>query len=340
MAILSPRPDLDQLRRRAKELLAAARRGDPDAAARIRAVSERVTLAAAQTALARDHGFTGWTALQAEVVRRQVLDARDLDRLSALLADDPGLAAASLYGWGDHLLGAGPLGYVAMLRFDTTRQVWRDVPGTAGLARALIAAGAAVDGDPADRETPLITAASYGDAEVARVLIGAGADLEATASPDSGGVPGGTALLHAAVFGMTGVVDVLVAAGAVVPDVVLGAAAGDITRWSPAEAAPEIRVLALVMAADHQRLGVIDALVAAGTPVDAADATWGRHPLRLAAQNGRAASVRRLLDLGADPARTNERGRTPLDLCRLGRRDHPASRGHEQVEVLLGGLIG
>ena len=62
-------------------------------------------------------------------------------------------------------------------------------------------------------ETPLITAA-YGDADVARALIEAGADVEARATEEAGGVPGGTALLHAAVFGMTPVVDVLIAAGA------------------------------------------------------------------------------------------------------------------------------
>ncbi|MGC7101619.1 hypothetical protein ACPZ19_43680 [Amycolatopsis lurida] len=38
--------------------------------------------------------------------------------------------------------------------------------------------------------------------------------LDATAWADAGGVPGGTALRHAAVFGMTDVVDPLVAAGA------------------------------------------------------------------------------------------------------------------------------
>jgi hypothetical protein len=50
-----------------------------------------------------------------------------------------------------------------MLRYDTARDVWRDVPGTAALARALLRAGAPVDGDPLDAETPLMTAASYGD---------------------------------------------------------------------------------------------------------------------------------------------------------------------------------
>lgn len=86
------------------------------------------------------------------------------------------------------------LGHVAMLGYDTSGKVWRDMPGTGAMAKALLAAGAPVDGRPDDRETPLITAASYGDVEVAAVLIDAGADLDATAAPDAGGVPGGTAL--------------------------------------------------------------------------------------------------------------------------------------------------
>ena len=35
------------------------------------------------------------------------------------------------------------------------------------------------------------------------MLVDAGADIEARASTDAGRVPGGTALMHAAVFGMT-----------------------------------------------------------------------------------------------------------------------------------------
>jgi hypothetical protein len=50
------------------------------------------------------------------------------------------------------------LNSVAMQRYDTFRHEWRDVAGSADQARALLAAGAPVDGDPGDRETPLITA--------------------------------------------------------------------------------------------------------------------------------------------------------------------------------------
>ena len=71
MSGLPGRPDLDQLRRQARELLRAAAGGDPHAAGRLGAVSSRVTLSAAQLAVAREYGFQSWTALKAEVARRR-----------------------------------------------------------------------------------------------------------------------------------------------------------------------------------------------------------------------------------------------------------------------------
>jgi hypothetical protein len=54
--------DLDQARRNAKELLRAARAGDPDALARMR--DDRAPrLADAQRAVAADLGFASWSAL-------------------------------------------------------------------------------------------------------------------------------------------------------------------------------------------------------------------------------------------------------------------------------------
>jgi hypothetical protein len=73
MSELPGRPDLDQLRRQARELLRAASGGEPDALARLRAVSERVTLSAAQLAVAREYGFPSWPALRAEAERRRRL---------------------------------------------------------------------------------------------------------------------------------------------------------------------------------------------------------------------------------------------------------------------------
>ena len=234
-----------------------------------------------------------------ESERRAILATRDTRRLGELLAGDPALAARALEQWCDHPKCERPLTFVAMLRFDATRLgISGDLPDTGAIARALLAAGAPADGGPGDRETPLMTAASYGDAAVARELIAAGADLEALAAPNAGGVPGGSALLHAAVFGMTDVLDVLVAAGARIRGIEEAAAAGDLGAWLTRETDPEARIRALVMSADHERLGVIDELLASGTPIDATDAVWHRQAMRVARENDRAASVAHLLARG------------------------------------------
>jgi uncharacterized protein len=300
MADLPARPDLAQLRRQAKELLAAAHAGDATALARLEAVSGRPTLAAAQLALAREHGFASWSQLKDEVEAR----------LAALLSES------------------------AMRRFNEPRPEVRARLETAADARALLAAGAPVNGRSGERETPLITAASYGDAEVARVLIEAGADLEAKSAANAGGIPEETALAHAAVFGMTSVLDLLVAAGARVHSLEEAAAAGDITGWLGPDSSLQAKIRALGFAADHQRLPVIDRLIEADTPVDAFDEVWNRQALRIAAQNGRPASVRRLLDHGADPNLRDEDGLTALDWCSPARRylDGP---GHAEVEAIL-----
>src|SRR5215469_8628317 len=69
MSALPGRPDLDQLRRQARELLRAAAGGDQRAVGRIQAVSEKRTLSAAQLAIARERGFPSWPKLRAEVLR-------------------------------------------------------------------------------------------------------------------------------------------------------------------------------------------------------------------------------------------------------------------------------
>jgi ankyrin repeat protein len=335
MAYLPARANPEQLRHEAKDLLRAAKRGDADALARVGAVSDRLILASAQLALAREYGFASWRQLRVEVERRKVLTSRDLGRLGKLLAEQPALARTKMVNWRDHKR-AEPLGYIAMLRFDHRRlELPRELSGTGAVAQALIDAGAPVDGDPADPETPLITAASYGDADVAKVLIDAGADLGARAAPNAGGVPGGTALLHAAVFGMTDVVDLLVRAGARVYSIEEAAAAGEIRDWLTPQTPLQARIRALVMAADHQRLDVIDQLIDADTPVDAVDDQFGRQALQLAAQNGRPQSVRLLLGRGADPNRRDPKhNRTALEWASPKHR-YLDSRDHDEGETML-----
>lgn len=334
MPYLPARPDLEQLRRQAKDLLRAANAGDPTAVARIRTVSRRQILASAQLALAREYGFSSWARLKSEVERRDVLNSRDLIRVTSLLAGDPRLALERMVNWSDHK-SANPLAYIAMIGFDHERLgLPTDLPGTGEVARALIDAGAPVDGLPDDAETPLMTAASYGDLEVARVLVDAGADIDARARPDSGGVPGGTALMHAAVFGMTDVLDLLVEAGGKAHGIESAAAIGDVSDWLTPDTPLQARLRALVFAADHQRLNVIDELVKHDTPVDAVDEMFGRQALRLAAQHGRPQSVQRLLWHGADPHLRDEHGHTALDLCQPRYR-YLNNPGHDEVDAIL-----
>jgi hypothetical protein len=95
-------PDLDQLRRRAKELRDAARSGNPGALGRITAhtpaaTAGTLTLAAAQLAVAREHGYPSWPQLVAEVQARtaergQLVD----DFLAASIRDWTGRAARML----------------------------------------------------------------------------------------------------------------------------------------------------------------------------------------------------------------------------------------------------
>src|SRR5215510_10107475 len=97
MAVLPAQPHLDHLRRQARDLLRAARAGDAAATARVLAVSDRLTLGAAQLAVARDYGFTSWAKLKVEVQAR----AHDMARFAeqfcqASIGDWTGRAARML----------------------------------------------------------------------------------------------------------------------------------------------------------------------------------------------------------------------------------------------------
>ena len=109
MPTLPPNPNLDQLRHQAKELLGAAKSGDPDATRRLQDVSERPsTLAVAQLAIAREYGFPSWVRLKEEVETRALDLAQKADafceasisgrpgRALRLLAETPELATFNL----------------------------------------------------------------------------------------------------------------------------------------------------------------------------------------------------------------------------------------------------
>lgn len=118
---LPPRPNLDQLKRQAKDLLESARRNEPGARARFRALPafasatdatlDRASLALhdAQSVIAREHGFDSWNALRERVEEltlefdaavAQFLEAATdgrRERAERMLALHPGVAKASFH---------------------------------------------------------------------------------------------------------------------------------------------------------------------------------------------------------------------------------------------------
>jgi ankyrin repeat protein len=110
---LTARPDLDQLRRQAKELLTAFHAGDDDAVAEVRvryrdADRERFALHDAQLVLARSYGFDSWPKLKAYVdgatVRRLVeaVRADDFAAVDSLIDARPELANMEVSGDDEH----------------------------------------------------------------------------------------------------------------------------------------------------------------------------------------------------------------------------------------------
>ena len=186
---LPARPDLDQLRRQAKELRDAARSGDPAALSRIAAHAPApVTLAAAQLAVAREHGFASWPRLKAEAQARRteraqlveeflVASIRDwTGRASRMLARDPWIATYDVRT-------AVILGDAARVRVLLGRDpslATRSDPRTGWTALHAACASRWHHLDPGRAE---------GLAEVARLLLDAGADPGVKAG--SPGQPGG-----------------------------------------------------------------------------------------------------------------------------------------------------
>lgn len=98
---LPPRPNLEQLKNRSKDLLKSLRRAEPEAARRIRITHPRfsnaspaeigkakITLSDAQLVIAREHGFASWAKLK-EQVEAMLLDSGDpLELLRQALQED------------------------------------------------------------------------------------------------------------------------------------------------------------------------------------------------------------------------------------------------------------
>lgn len=95
---LPDHPDLDQLRRQARELHRAAQASNPDAVARLRAVSDDVSLAAAQLALAREYGFSSWPGLKSAVEEKAKLSAAPASSVVSGSSGNPAFPKCSFCG--------------------------------------------------------------------------------------------------------------------------------------------------------------------------------------------------------------------------------------------------
>jgi ankyrin repeat protein len=217
---LPERPDLEQLRRRPKELRDAGRRGDPDALERFarhyrRAVTGAVTLAAAQLVIARELGFASWPQLKAAVEARtttperlvEVFVAASVDgrmrEAAIILEAAPDIArysleAAAVLGASeqvrervavdptvavaiDEVRGWSPLLYACYSRWHRIDPV--RAAGMAEVVRLLLDGGANPNTNNGARQgfrSALKGSVELNNPDVARVL------LEAGANPDQG----------------------------------------------------------------------------------------------------------------------------------------------------------
>jgi uncharacterized protein len=208
------------------------------------------------------------------------------------------------------------------------------------LVRALLAEGADVNASQGDGMTALHRAARTGNLEMAELLTGAGANLEAKTRL------GEHRPLHVAgAAGRSGVVALLVAAGA------------DVNARTTTGATP------LHFAAASGSADAVAGLLSGGAEVDPMEPVWGQTPLMFAAAGGRAEVIEVLLEKGANPALTakvvdvvardkedraerrkrNERiaaSRDPAAAEKQKEREEAEKRGNEPEPLNYAGQVG
>ena len=306
MSLLPDRPDLEQARRQAKELLHAAQSGEPAALERLAAVSAPLTLAGAQLALARELGQSSWAGLVREIEARNTSIPENVRRFlrfsvnmqigaaMRMLHEDPSLAesgfpAAVVLGDADQV--------EAELRRDPGAATRVD-PGS-GWGALHLACASRFHLDPAR---------AIGLAEVTRLVLDAGADIDAESAGRRCWRPLECAVTSAnSSSNNEPIIRLLLERGAPVRSETLVASlyAAD-GSWclelltSFAAGSPELFTEALVEAVAGADLDAIAILLAAGADPDAA-AGDGRSARRRSLTAGVAATVQ-LLGGGGDDA--------------------------------------
>lgn len=302
-------PSLEQQKRQARELLAAARAGDAEALRRVAAVHPRhagtpalpdgasLALHDAQLVLAREYGFASWPKLRAHLQRvaatgRARVFVRDAawhearaHGLVAVLADGAPATLEQVRTWHPDLAGASDAEILAApFALDDARLVYARTHGFASWTRFrahLAALDAGGDVDPA-REPFLVAFEAARGQDWARVA----AVLRAHPALARARGTNGNTLLNLAC--------------SLAPSAAPSAAPGEGVASTQATTDAEPRLA-----------GVTLLLAAGADPTQANDRGW--TPLHQAAYRNDAAMAARLLAAGAPPAaEAHGAGGTPL----------------------------
>ena len=297
---LPERASLEYLKKIAKERLRELRQSDP-----------RTKLAAAQLEVARDHGFSSWRALKAEVDRRQggdgplffeVCASGDAGRVRELVGKNPELVRlTNKQGW-TGLHAAAQRGYTEIVRL-------------------LLAHGADVNvREPGDHTHPLHWAAAHGHLDIVRALLDAGAEVIGAGDDHALDVIGWATVFHSPGETWREVVSLLIERGAqhhifsaiatgdlnVIRDVV----ARDPRSLERRGSAFEEGRTALHFAMSLNRYDILDLLIELGADLEAKDNN-GQTALAVAMLRGDREAIRRLHAAGAREPAGWELQRTP-----------------------------
>ncbi|HEU5186306.1 MAG TPA: ankyrin repeat domain-containing protein [Gemmatimonadaceae bacterium] len=296
---LPARPSLEQLRKRAKDLLRAARAGDHDAASRFRAMDDRWTagsvpqnaiLADAQLVIAREHGFASWGQLVRHVAELPV-------RGTATVLG-PMIRPVELRGSRPYTLADGSV----VTTDDVFRMFVASRAGDLGEVKALIARAPGLAVVEYNYTPPIHFAVREGHLTLVELLIERGADLAYRSYPFQ------DSLLMMAEDREHWEVAALLrrhlsrkfALATGTKEIIDAARAGDLGRVHAelardanlARASNETGDTALHQAAHNGHLDIVQALLAAGADPDAVRGD-GYRPVHLALMPNVRASVAR-----------------------------------------------
>ncbi len=204
--------------------------------------------------------------------------------------------------------------------------------------QSLLAQGANVNTKTSGHATPLLLAASRANFELVRLLVSAGADVNASG-----------ALFPAAERGDSEMCKYLIEKGADVQrKSVTGETALQFALRATSRNDDVVRLLrergategSLHVAAEAGDLGAIRHLAAAGNDINALSPE-GLPPLLLAAKAGQIEACKLLLKLGASPAKKTGNGDTPLEYLLVSRKLDavPLLIEHASPETLRGALL-